>query len=409
MSNLRAREITTDSAWTAGHLAVDLPPIDYNTTCGEVFHFFSRAQAQVAAAVVDEENRVVGLVNRLRFLARYAQQYIPELYAKRPIAALANTHPLVVDENLPLIELASQLTLEWPDALRECFIITREGKYSGIGTSEAIVRAKLAVLHAQEEALTKALATAHSANQAKGHFLALMSHELRTPLNAIIGFSEVLSAELFGEHANARYKEYSEDIHRAGRHLLELINDILDLSKTEAGKLDLHVEPVDLKDLFAETEKLVADRAARQGVRLTTTIATDFPPIACDRLRMKQVLLNLLGNSVKFTPSGGTIELAACLALDGGAIVSVTDTGIGMDPKSIPVALEPFRQIDSPLSRKVEGTGLGLALVKSMVELHGGQVRIESALNVGTRVDVVLPPGRTVWQAGADEQRQFGT
>ncbi len=385
-----------DMQWKAGALASALPAFGTRTTCGQVFEQFNDQREQVAAAVLDEDGHVVGLVNRLRFLARYAQPYVPELYSKRSIVKLANLGPLIVDEHVPLVQLASMLTFDWPDALRECFIITRASRYSGIGTSEALVRAKLGMLSEREEQLRAALFGAQKANEAKSNFLALMSHELRTPLNAIIGFSEVLSTELFGPHQVARYRDYSNDIHGAGKHLLALINDILDLSKSEAGKLDIHPERIDLPELFADCLRLVADRAADQGVILKNMTGFALPALSADRLRVKQILLNLLTNAVKFTPAGGTVTLSAAMEADGGMRLSVADTGIGMAPESIPAALEPFRQIDSPLSRKVEGTGLGLSLVKSLVEAHGGRLAVESALNKGTTVHVILPAERTM-------------
>jgi two-component system cell cycle sensor histidine kinase PleC len=380
-----------EATWKAGQLASDLPTFTAETTCQQVFHHFGDNREQVAAAVLDGNGRVIGIVNRLRFLARYAQPYVPELFSKKPIVKLANLNPLIVDENLPLVQLGNMLTFDWPDALRECFVITSGGKYLGIGTSEALVRAKLGMVASRENQLRGALASAQRANEAKSNFLALMSHELRTPLNAIIGFSEVLSTELFGPHGVARYLEYSKDIHGAGNHLLALINDILDLSKSEAGKMEIYPEEISVEDLFADCKRLIASRAAEQRINLQSEINGQNLRLNVDRLRMKQILLNLLSNAVKFTPAGGWVILSASVKDDGGVCLSVADTGIGMAPESIPLALEPFRQIDSPMSRTVEGTGLGLSLVKTLVEQHGGTLDIESALDKGTTVQVNLP------------------
>ena len=192
-------------------------------------------------------------------------------------------------------------------------------------------------------------------NQTKSNFLALMSHELRTPLNAIIGFSELLSTELYGPLGDLRYREYASDIHGAGRHLLALINDILDLSKAEAGKLDLHFEPVEIAALFNDCVKLIAGRAHENGFSLSVHAREDLPLFDADALRVKQILLNLLSNAVKFTPSGGQVDVSAELAEDSGFVIRVRDTGIGMLPELIPIALEPFSQIASPLARTVEG------------------------------------------------------
>ncbi|HEY0281482.1 MAG TPA: HAMP domain-containing sensor histidine kinase [Rhizomicrobium sp.] len=382
--------------WEAGALANPLPAFDASTSCAEVYERFNGPEPQIAAAVVDGENRVLGIVNRLRFLARYAQRYVPELYGKQPIIKLANCKALVVDEHMPVADLGAMITLDWPDALRESFVVTRAERYLGIGTSEALVRSKVALLMDREEQLHAALIAAHDANQTKGHFLALMSHELRTPLNAIIGFSEVLASELFGPHGNARYCEYARDIHGAGRHLLALINDILDLSKSEAGKLELYPEPVQLPQLFDDCVRLVAERARKQGLTITQSVPRDFPCLDADALRLKQILLNLLSNAVKFTLAGGSVTVEAACAGDGGIVIRVSDTGIGMAEESIPIALEPFRQIASPMSRNVEGTGLGLSLVRTLTEQHGGRLEIQSTPSVGTTVELCFPPGRTV-------------
>ncbi|MEJ0025174.1 MAG: HAMP domain-containing sensor histidine kinase [Rhizomicrobium sp.] len=394
-------EAETDSSnWTAGQLAIAMPTFSVATTCGQVFEWFGDRRDQVAAAVVDDDGAVKGIVNRLRFLARYAQPFIPELYAKRSILQLANVRPLVVDEHLKLTELGKMLTLDWPDALRECFVVTRGGRYLGIGTCEALVSGKLHLLQMRETQLAHALADAQAANRAKSSFLALMSHELRTPLNAIIGFSEVLASEMFGAHGVPRYREYSADIHGAGQHLLALINDILDLSKSEAGKMDLRCEPFALDDLFRDCRRMVSVRAQESGIDVAFDLTPGLPQLDADPRRVKQILLNLLSNAIKFTPAGGHVRLSAMLSAEGGICLSVKDTGIGMSTEQIPLALEPFRQIDSPLSRSQEGTGLGLSLVKALTEQHDATLVIESAVNKGTCVRVTFPRGRSVF---ADE------
>jgi two-component system, cell cycle sensor histidine kinase PleC len=381
-----------DIAWKAGALADALPSFAPGTTCAAAFERLHEQGSQLAAAVVDEDGRVIGIVNRLRFLARYAQRYVPEIYGKRSIMKLANCQPLIVDEEMPVEELGAKIMLDRPDALRECFVVTQEGRYLGIGTCEALVRAKVSLLTAREKQLHAALVAAESADRTKSNFLALMSHELRTPLNAIIGFSEIIKGEYFGTHSVPRYGEYAEDIYGAGRHLLALINDILDLSKSEAGKMELRLEPVDLEVLFRDCVRLMRERAGEGKVALSVAVPDGLPALEADSLRLKQILLNLLSNAVKFTPEGGKVELAAEQEADGAIAVRVSDTGIGMAPEMIPIALEPFRQIASPLSRNVEGTGLGLSLVKALTELHGGTIEIDSAPSAGTTVWLRFPP-----------------
>ena len=185
-------------------------------------------------------------------------------------------------------------------------------------------------------------------------------------------------------------------MHGAGRHLLALINDILDLSKAAAGKFELACEEIAPADIVAECLRLTRGKAHEGGLRLTSELAPGLPNLVVDRLRFKQALLNLCSNAIKFTPPGGTVHVSADAADDGGFVLKVADTGIGMTLEQIPVALEPFRQVASPFARNAEGTGLGLALVKSLIECHDGRLEIESALHKGTTVRLVLPPERTV-------------
>jgi signal transduction histidine kinase len=235
---------------------------------------------------------------------------------------------------------------------------------------------------------------ADRSNRIKSEFLANMSHELRTPLNAIIGFSEMIGTEVLGPGL-PRYREYATDIHGAGKHLLSLINDILDLSKAEAGKLELHAEPVELAGLIQECARLIEGRATEQKLRIALDVAA-LPLLFVDRLRIKQILLNLLSNAVKFTPEGGVVSVEAGRDTTGRVVVCVRDTGIGIAPEMIPLAFEPFRQIDSALSQKYEGTGLGLPLVKKLIELHEGEVRLESISGKGTSVFISFPASRCI-------------
>jgi two-component system, cell cycle sensor histidine kinase PleC len=385
--------------WTAGSLALPLPTLSEEVTCGDAYEWFLDHADLRAVAILDADRRVKGIANRLRFLSRYAQRYYPELYRKHSVMSLANSNPLVVDRHMPAADLGATVVFEQPDALIECFVVTEHDRYFGIATGEALMRCKVDLLVAHQEDLKQALTRLSEASKAKSNFLALMSHELRTPLNAIIGFSEVIAGEYFGPTVE-RYRSYAGDIHGAGRHLLALINDILDLSKAEAGKLDLHCEAVEVAALVRDSVKLIAEKARSQGIRLLTQFAPNLPPLFADALRLKQILVNLLSNAVKFTEAG-SVEVAAELTADGEFLIRVTDTGVGMAPEMIPVALEPFRQIDSALNRKFEGTGLGLSLVKSLVERHEGRLEIDSALNRGTTVRVSFPASRICSVDGA--------
>ncbi len=227
--------------------------------------------------------------------------------------------------------------------------------------------------------------TAESASRAKSEFLANMSHELRTPLNAIIGFSEIMQREMFGPLGDRRYQEYSGDILSSGQHLLALINDILDMSKIEAGKLTLRPEPLDLVEIADDVIRLVRTRAEAGGLTLAVEIPA-LPPVEADYRALKQILLNLLSNAVKFTPRGGRVEITAAERPDGRVRVSVRDTGIGIAEADLSRLAKPFEQIENQHSKTQQGTGLGLALTKSLVERHGGALDIESRSGIGTTV-----------------------
>ncbi|BCW89199.1 Sensor histidine kinase RcsC [Alphaproteobacteria bacterium SO-S41] len=241
--------------------------------------------------------------------------------------------------------------------------------------------------------LEGALVAAAKSSEAKSQFLAAMSHELRTPLNAIIGYSDFLRMEPYGKLGDLRYLEYIGDIQRSGGHLLALINDVLDLARLDASRVELDEETVELGVLVQESLSLVAPQAATGGVSVNEPLFATMPCVQADARRLKQVLVNLLSNAVKFTPAGGRVTLNVTRTA-GGAVITVADTGIGMRPEDIPVALDRFGQVESALARKYQGTGLGLPLARELIELHDGTLTIESALHAGTTVTVTLPPGR---------------
>jgi PAS domain S-box-containing protein len=259
-----------------------------------------------------------------------------------------------------------------------------------------------------EERLRNAIERAEVASRTKSELMANMSHELRTPLNAIIGFSDTILNGVFGALNNARYEEYLHDIHDSGKHLLELINDILDVSAIEAGKLELHLEPLDVEDVVRSSLRLVQHRADANQIKLDLQIEPNLPGLMGDARRIKQVLLNLLSNAVKFTPEHGRVTLTASTLADGGLCIEVIDTGIGMDDAGLVIALTQFGQVDSKLARKYEGTGLGLPLSKSMVEAHNGTLEIRSRLGHGTKVRVCFPPESSIASIAMDLPGQSG-
>jgi signal transduction histidine kinase len=230
-----------------------------------------------------------------------------------------------------------------------------------------------------------------AASRHKSEFLANMSHELRTPLNAIIGFSEVLSERMFGE-LNEKQDEYLKDIYTSGQHLLSLINDILDLSKIEAGRMELELTGFNLPGTLDNALTLVRERAGRRGIALGLTVDERLEQVHADERKVRQVVLNLLSNAIKFTPEGGRIDVRA-VPVDGSVEVSVSDTGVGIAPEDQEAIFEEFRQVGTA-AKKVEGTGLGLALSQKFVELHGGRIWVKSEVGAGSTFTFTIPVGR---------------
>ncbi|WNJ99443.1 PAS domain-containing protein [Thalassospiraceae bacterium LMO-JJ14] len=283
------------------------------------------------------------------------------------------------------INKATFLTAKFP-------IINNSGELIGVGGIETDITDRVAV----ERAYRKARDEAEMANRSKSAFLANMSHELRTPLNSIIGFSDSLLAGTLGNVENPLHREYLEIIRTGGEHLLQLINDILDLSRIEAGKLKLEEQPTDLHVVFSDSIRLTAEHAGAEGIFIDNRIPDDLPLLMADERQLRQVLINLLSNAIKFTDPGGKITATARRMEGGGLEIRIADTGVGIDPENLKLVQQPFVQVADALTRKHKGSGLGLAIVQSIVTLHGGTFTLESTVGKGTAAIIALPPERVL-------------
>ncbi len=330
-------------------------------------------------AAKDELNRIAGLVIKADHPSMTAGVREIELNDGRWLRIAerftSDGGTVVTATDLTLIRRQEAQTREAADSLR--------AMVSKLETSQA----ELSLLANKYEA---AMVRAEAANQAKSEFLANMSHELRTPLNAINGFSEIMAAEMFGPVGDPRYKGYANDILKSGQHLLSLINDILDMAKIEAGKMTVHYEKVSLKDICTDAARLMRGKADEAGLTLVID-APDLPDIDADHRGMKQVMLNLISNAVKFTPEGGSITVSTSAVGANRQRVAVADTGIGIAAEDLGRLARPFEQVEGQHSKTTQGTGLGLALTKALIEVHQGEMLIESQPGLGTTVSFEIP------------------
>jgi len=319
-----------------------------------------------------------------------------------PMAVIAATVPVSA-----AVALDFALRGNLSDYILAIMAITAQGYFSLL--AHRLYSTTLATLEARAEkdALIGELETskaisdearrrAEAANIAKSRFLAQMSHELRTPLNAILGFSEVMKTEIFGPHSVPAYKDYANDIHNSGVHLLGLINEILDLSRIEAGRYELNEEPVALAGVVAECSHLLQMRAKNRRLAIHDLFESDMPRLWADERAIRQICLNLLSNAIKFTPQGGEIWLKAGWTASGGQYLSVKDTGPGIPEEEIPIVLASFGQGSNSIKSAEQGAGLGLPIAKILVDLHAGTFTLKSKLRVGTEVIVTFPPERVM-------------
>lgn len=340
--------------------------------------------SQPILAIEREGRTVLGLAMGAVFVAI-------ALYATARLRRLIGRVVKFMDEAFgvipPSLRTGDELTAverEFENLTREVVASHRELKERTQALEDEVAR------HVRtEKALVAAKEHAEYSNRAKSEFLANMSHELRTPLNAIIGFSEVMTHEILGPIGHDTYRGYIGDINSSGQHLLDVINDILDVSKIEAGRMELILEDCDPAEIVCSALRLIGPRATAAGLNVSADIPTGLATVSADKRRLKQAVLNLIANAVKFTLSGGGIEVS--LRAGQEIEIEIADSGIGMSPDDLAVALKPFGQVDGSTARRFEGTGLGLPLARAFIEMHGGHMRIASVKDRGTTVTVALP------------------
>ena len=300
-------------------------------------------------------------------------------------------------------------TTDWPDGPSQMILLrdvterhkTEQALQVTIDDLEANLESSTAHYREITRQLHSAKETADAASRTKSEFLANMSHELRTPLNAIMGFSEVIKNEMFGHIPIPQYVEYARDIFGSGSHLLDIINDILDLSKVEAGKFELSEENVAIEEVVFAVCNIIKGKADEKNLHIAPRLPGVMPRLYADKRALKQMMLNLLSNAVKFTPKDGDVCISASLEDDGSVAIAVSDSGIGVAEADMQKVMAPFGQVDSALAREHEGTGLGVPLVKAMVELHGGTLSFNSTPGIGSEVTLRFPPERSIHSQAA--------
>jgi two-component system cell cycle sensor histidine kinase PleC len=395
---------TANAPWRANLLTLHARCLPPSATCGDAYALLAADEEIPGLAIIDA-GQIVGSIDRHSLLSTFARPVVRDVYERRPIALLMDRAPLIVDPETTISDLSERIGRDKPSALMSGFIVADKGRFIGVGSVLEILRLQVEEGRQRGLELEAARAEAVRADAAKSQFLANMSHELRTPLNAVIGFADIIQSEMFGSDKAAwgRYKDYAQDIGTSGRFLLDVINDILDLTKASAGKAELREDRMSLTSLLVSVERFFRERAREAGLALEMQLPGRDIELWADETKLKQVLLNLMSNAVKFTAPGGRVSASIALRADGRLELTIADSGIGIAEADLDRVFEPFTQVDNSLSRRHAGTGLGLPLAKSFVELHGGTIEIASRPGVGTTVTVLLPSVRVQL---ADEIRE---
>ncbi len=404
----RSADTNAERSDTLARLLMSLSVLDTLPTADELTVYLQRALGQtpgVAAVRVTLPASDGDGVVRFGAIALHQDWCLPLKTAKTEYGHLWITEDrsgrfrdyVAVFQNIAnviALELEKRQVLDALKRANDALSRSHDSLEAQVSVRTAELQAANLELREREGELRLAKETAEIASRSKSEFLANMSHELRTPLNAIMGFAEILATEIFGPLGDQRYREYAADIHESGGHLLTLIADILDLSKIEAGKFDLVEQIVDVPELVDAAARIVGGRVAAAGLDLRTELADGLPRLRGDQRALKQILINLMSNAVKFSDQGGVIRVRAESLPDRRLRLSVTDTGIGIPEAAVARVMAPFEQVDSSLVRKRQGTGLGLPIVGALVELHGGAFKLDSTVGVGTTAEVILPAWR---------------
>jgi len=386
---------SANAPWRANLLTLHARFLPPSASCGDAYALLAADEDLPGLAII-EDGAIVGSIDRHSLLTTFARPVVRDVYERRPVALLMDRAPLIVDPDTSITDLSERIGRDKPSALMSGFIVARDGQFIGMGSVLDILQLQVAEGRQRGQELEAARMEAVRADAAKSQFLANMSHELRTPLNAVIGFADIIQGEMFGagEAAWNRYKDYAGDIGASGRFLLDVINDILDLTKAAAGKAELREDRMSVTQVINGVGRFFRERAQEAELTLEIRGPEEDVELWADETKLKQVLLNLVSNAIKFTPAGGRVSVRADIRADGGLAMTVADSGIGIAMADLDRIFQPFVQVDSSLSRRHAGTGLGLPLARSFVELHGGTVEIDSEPGAGTRATVLLPAAR---------------